>query len=147
VKRLLLAVLILWGATHAFPSLGQRAEPRVSAVKGWVGEQMHGPMTPIRNRYHKAQVRSHLDKAARALVTQRNMGGRPPEQEDLRLFMSRNDIVEDGLDPWGMPYLIVQEPDSVAVISAGPDRTYHTEDDMVARVRFAERRPTRRPFR
>lgn len=146
MKKLLLAVLLLWMATLVFPAWRERAEPRVTAVRGWVWERTQGPLTPVRDRYLRTRAESDLNKVIRSLVMQRNLGQQAPRQEDLRSFMARNDIVDDGLDPWGVPYLIVQEADSVAIISAGPDLTYHTEDDIVVRVRYARRDPPRRTF-
>jgi hypothetical protein len=147
MKRLLLAVLILWMAVLIIPGLRERADPKVAAVQGWVGDRMEGPMTPVRNRYRMAQVRSHMEKTSRALAVQRNMGMRAPEQDQLRAFLQRHDVVDDGLDPWGTPYILVQEPDSIAIRSAGPDLEHHTQDDIVIRVRYPQRSPARRPFR
>lgn len=147
MKRLLLAVLLLWAATLIFPGLGERVEPRVMAVRGWVWDRAEGPLSPVINRYRRTQADSDLTNVARALVNDRSMGLGPPEQADLRAYMARHQIIDDGLDPWGTPYLIVQEADSVAVISAGHDLTYHTEHDLVIRVRFARRSPARRPVR
>jgi hypothetical protein len=140
-KKVLLAILLVWAATFTIPGLRDRAEPRALTARAWVGDRLEGPLTPVRDRYRKAQTRSQLDKTQRALVMNRNQGGRIPEQEQLGQFMARHDIVPDGRDPWGTPYLIVQEADSLAIVSAGPDLTYHTDDDLVVRVRHARRAP------
>jgi hypothetical protein len=143
VKRVLLAVALVWAVTLVFPGLRDRLDPKVESTRAWAGDRLEGPFTPVRNRYRHAQVTSQLDKVQRALVMTRNQGGRPPAQEELGRFMRLHEVTPDGVDPWGTPYLIVQEPDSVAVISAGPDRKYYTSDDLVRRVRFTEIR--RRP--
>jgi hypothetical protein len=52
-----------------------------------------------------------------------------PTVEDLRRdrFLSEDRITEDA---WGTPYRIVCEPESAVVVSAGPDLTFGTEDDI-----------------
>lgn len=147
MKKLLLALVLVWLAALTIPAFGERVEPRVAPVREWIGDRLEGPMTPVRNRYRKAQVRSHLDKTQRALVMTRNQGGQPPEPDQLPRFMARHDVVPDGLDPWGTPYLLAQQGDSLAVISAGPDRTYYTDDDLAVRVRFPPRGSRRSPAR
>jgi hypothetical protein len=144
MKRLLLAVLFLWLVTLVVPGLRERVTPRAVEVGGWAGARLEGPLSPITDRYKRVQAETHLSRTSRLLVTQRNMGQRAPESHELPAFMTRNDIAPDGLDPWGVQYQIVQEPDSVAVMSAGPDGVFGTADDLVVRVRYSERARSRR---
>lgn len=51
---------------------------------------------------------------------------------------SVDDLIDDHLlsretrsrDPWDQPFVVTCEPDSVHVVSAGPDRRLGTEDDV-----------------
>jgi hypothetical protein len=138
MKRLLLAGLLLWGATLIFPELGEGVQLRAVELWEWTGDRLEGPASPITNRYRRVQAENQLSKISRQLVLRRNQGQRPPSEEELAGFLIQHDISPDGLDPWGVAFRIVQEPDSVAVMSAGPDLTFGTEDDMVLRLRFRD---------
>lgn len=142
MKRLILAVLLLLLITLLVPPLRARAEPSMATAWAWTAGKLEGPLSPITNWYRGVRAEAELDKAVRLMVVQRNQGARLPEPTGLTEFLNRNDIAAEGLDPWDMPYLMVQEADSLALISAGPDRRYETEDDLVARV--AHRRVLRR---
>ena len=54
-----------------------------------------------------------------------------PEGEDwLPWLESRYPSMEDATDPWGSVYHLVVWPDSVGVVSPGPDRVLLTDDDF-----------------
>jgi hypothetical protein len=139
MKRMILAVLLLLLVVLSVPPLRERADPYVAVAGGWTAERMAGPLSPVSNWYKRIRAEAELDKAARLMVGQRNQGVRLPAPEGVSEFLHRNEIAVQGLDPWGTPYLMVQEADSVALISAGPDGRYETQDDLVAR--FPQRRP------
>lgn len=139
MKRLLLAVLLLYAATLAFPSLGERAEPKMAAMGNWTWDLMEGPLSPVTNRYRRIRTDSELSKMARLLVLQRNQGARAPTQETLAAFLTRNDIAPSGLDPWGTPYQMTHEGGTIIIRSAGPDLRYETDDDLTIELRFPHR--------
>jgi hypothetical protein len=141
MKRLLLAVLILYGATLAFPSLGERAEPRVDAFWNWTWDVMEGPLSPVTNRYRRIRADSELSKMARQLVMQRNQGGQAPTQETLSAFLTRHEIAPGGLDPWGKPYQLTHEGGVLTIRSAGPDLRHETDDDLLIELNFPHRGP------
>jgi hypothetical protein len=145
MKRLLLAFLVLWGATLVFPGMKEGVRSRAGDIGAWTGARLAGPLSPITNRYRVVQAENQLSKTSRLLTLQRNQGQRAPEPHELPAYLTRHEIAPGGSDPWGTPYRIVQEADSVAIMSAGADRLFGTRDDLVVRVRFP-RSPTR-PFR
>lgn len=147
MKRLVLAALLLWAATLVFPQLGEAVQLRAVELWEWTGDRLEGPASPITNRYRRVQAENHLSRTSRALVLQRNQGHQPPQPQDLAAFMARHDGPPDGLDPWGVPYQIVHEPDSVAIVSAGPDGVVGTDDDLVVKLRFPNRERNRGRFR
>jgi hypothetical protein len=140
MKRLALAVLLLVLVVLLVPPLRERADPHMAAAGAWTADRLEIPLSPFTNWYRRVRAEAELDKAARLMVGQRNQGGRLPDPERFADFLNRHDIAAGGLDPWGTPYLMVQEADSVALLSAGPDQRYETEDDLVTRI--GQRRPT-----
>lgn len=147
MKRVLVAVLVIWGATLIFPSLREGMHARVTQVASWMGMRLEGPASPITNRYRRLHAESDLSKTSRLLVLQRNQGHPAPEPHELGTFLTRHEIGPRGIDPWGVPYRIAQEADSVAIMSAGPDRTFGTGDDLVVRLRYPRRDRPARPAR
>jgi hypothetical protein len=139
MKRIVMAVLLLVLVTLLFPPLRERADPHMAAAGAWTAERLEGPLSPVTNWYKSIRAEAELGKAARLMVGQRNQGMRLPDPERFQEFLNRHDIATDGLDPWGTPYLMVQEADSIALVSAGPDRRYETDDDLAAR--FPHRSP------
>ncbi len=79
-----------------------------------------------------------MQKAVRELIQDRNMGYLRPQPDDFRAYIQREVEGEDGLDAWGTPYIIVPTADSLAIVSAGPDLQYDTEDDLVEKLRFRD---------
>jgi hypothetical protein len=144
MKRLVLAALLLFLVTLLVPPLRERADPHMAAAGAWTTERLAGPLSPVTNWYKGIRAESELEKAARLMVGQRNQGMRLPDPARIGEYLNRYDIATDGLDPWGTPYLMVQEPDSVALVSAGPDGRYGTDDDVAARFPHRSPRGARR---
>jgi hypothetical protein len=143
MKRLVLVAFALWLATLVIPGLGEAMQARAVQVWGWTGERLERPASPIANRYRRVQAENHLSKASRQLVLRRNAGYQPPAPQEISAFLVRHEITPDGLDPWGTPYQLVQEADSLAIVSAGPDLSFGTRDDVVIRLRFPSRAQSR----
>jgi hypothetical protein len=135
MKRLLLFALLLFLGSLVVPGVQEHTRPRVNGALSWAGARLEGPASPLTNRYRRIRAEAELDRTLRRLVMDRNQGMRLPEPTRLANYMTRHDIAQDGIDPWGTPYLMVVETDSIALVSAGPDHRYDTDDDLV--VRFA----------
>jgi hypothetical protein len=145
MKRLILIVVVVWLATLSVPALRTRTAPPVVAAAAWAGGWLERPLSPITERYRRAKAEAQLGKTSRLMVSQRDLGQRPPQPHELPAYLTRHDIAPGGLDPWGTPYHIAEEPDSIALISAGPDQRLGTADDLVVRFRSGGRgRATRR---
>lgn len=137
MKRIFLALLILALATLTIPPLRERAQPHLDRAAEFMGENLEGPLSPVLNPYRRLRSESEMGKAVRELIQDRNSGYLRPDPDDFPAYMQREIEDEDGLDAWGTPYRLMPERDSVAIVSAGPDREYATEDDLVVKIRFA----------
>lgn len=134
IKQLILLALLLVLAGLVVPGVQEHTRPRAKGAVSWAAAKMEGPLTPLTDRYRRVRAEAELDKAVRRLVMDRNQGMRLPEPPGLGAYMTRYDIAPDGIDPWGRPYLMSVERDSLALRSAGPDGVYETHDDLVARL-------------
>ncbi len=143
MKRLILAFLLVALATVTIPGLRQRVQPEIDATRVWLGERLEGPLSPILTPYRAVRTETRMAEAASVLVRNRNLGSPAPNPADFRQLLENQDV--DPLDAWGAPLVMHQEPDSVAIISAGPDMTYDTEDDLTTRIRY--KAPKRRLLR
>lgn len=136
-RRIFLGVLVLGLAVLTIPPLRRPAQPHLDRFREFLGEQLEGPLSPVVNPYRKLDSEATIGKVVRELVRDRNMGYERPAPDDFVAYVQREVEGEDGLDAWGVPYLLFPDPDSLAIISAGPDRSYHTEDDIVVKMRYA----------
>lgn len=143
MKRLVLAVLLVTLATLLIPSLRQRAQPRIDASREWLGEKLEGPMGPALTPYRTLRTQTRMGEVTRLLIQDRNRGIPAPLPGDFNDYMKRRGL--ETHDFWGVPLIMEQEPDSLAVISAGRDLEYHSDDDIVEKIRYDA--PTYRNFR
>lgn len=143
MKRLILGTLLLGLIVLTVPSLRERAQPRIDATREWLGQKLEGPLSPILTPYRTIKTQSKMGEAVRLLVRDRNRGRPAPAGSDFGPYLTRHEI--EPLDGWGAPILLTQEPDSVAIVSAGPDLEYDTADDIVTKIRYADKRRQRRP--
>lgn len=143
MKRILLAFLLLGLAILTIPALRQRAQPRIDQGREWLGQKLEGPMSPILTPYRSLKTEERMAEAVRHLIRDRNRGTDAPTPDALPAYLTRHDI--EPVDGWGAPILLRQEPDSLALLSAGPDLEYDTEDDIIAKIRY--RAPSARLFR
>jgi hypothetical protein len=143
MKRLFLAILLLGLTTLMVPSLRERMQPRIDESREWLGHRLEGPLSPVLTPYRTLKTQSRMGEAVRILIRDRNRGMLPPPPSEFPTYLEYHEI--DGLDGWGAPLILSQEADSVAILSAGPDLEYRTEDDIVTKVRYAD--PNRHRFR
>lgn len=143
MSRAVLAVLLLGLAVLLIPGLRQRAQPRIDETREWLGQKLEGPMSPVLTPFRTVETTTRIDQAVRLLIRERNRGSHPPQPDDFSSFLRRRGArYQDG---WGAPLIIIQEPDSIIVMSAGEDREYRTPDDLVRKIRY--RAPRRFPSR
>lgn len=145
MRRLLFAVLLLTLAIVTIPPLRERADPHFERFGEFLSEKLEGPLSPVLNPYRRLKSQSEMGEAVRELIQDRNQGMIRPRPDDFREYLQREIEGEDGLDAWGSPYILVPSQDSVAIHSPGPDREYHTEDDVVVKIRYG--RPAYMPRR
>lgn len=142
IKKLVLVILLLGLASLLVPSLRERSQPHIDEFRVWLGGKLEGPMSPVLNRYRKLKTESQIGKATTELVRRRNMGAPPPEPDEIAEFMTRHEFSLDGLDAWGSPILLRQSPDSLTLVSPGPDIEYDTADDISRSIQYRD--PARR---
>lgn len=142
-KRIALALLLLTAATLMIPALRHRAQPRIDSSREWLGQKLEGPFSPVLTPYRTLKTESRMSEAARLLIRDRNRGMPAPLPDAFAGYLAGHEIESN--DGWGAPIILRQEPDSVAMRSAGRDLEYDTEDDIVAKVRY--RAPANRVFR
>jgi hypothetical protein len=143
MKRIFLAFLLVGLAVLLIPDLRQRAQPRIDESRVWLGTKLEGPMEPILTPYRTLRTETRLGQAVTLLIRDRNRGHTIPRPDEFGTYLKNNGV--EPLDAWGVPLVLAQEPDSLVVISPGPDLDYNTGDDIVAKVRYRAR--NRRPLR
>ena len=136
MKRLLLAVMLLMLSVLLIPALRSRAQPGLDRFREAAGARMEGPMSPVLHPYRRLKTRTEISRVMTELIHARNLGYRRPDPADFQEFIAQQVEDEDGLDYWGSPYIAVPRADSLAVVSAGPDLQYYTEDDIVLEIRY-----------
>ena len=53
--------------------------------------------------------------------------------EDVAAKVVRGEAVPETLDPWGTPIQIFVADTTITVVSAGPDKSFETNDDILCR--------------
>lgn len=144
IKRILLGLVILVLLVLTVPPLRQRAQPAFDRLDALVGWGVEGPLSPAVNPYRKLKAEGAIGKVTREMIRDRNSGFVRPEDDEFQAYMIRKVEGEDGIDPWGIPYAMWPTRDSVAVVSAGPDREFGTDDDVLQTIRYGEPSPARR---
>ena len=138
IKRILLVGLVLVLLVLSVPPLRQRAQPAIDRFYEFVGWTMEGPLAPAVNPYRELEAQSTIGKVVREMVRDRTSGFIRPAGDEFEAYMARKLPDESFIDPWGTPYALRSDRDSVAVISAGPDLLYDTEDDISEKIRYGE---------
>jgi len=116
MSRLLLLLVLAVAVWFYFPEtralLLDAAEPVVLPIVRW-------------------GVEDEMAQVARNVVDQERLTNTLPTGAAwLEWLDYRYSTKEARTDPWGSVYQLVVSPDSVWVLSYGPDRTRHTEDDF-----------------
>ena len=89
-------------------------------------------LAPVLNPILTWQTKGEMAQITRELQMINREGQALPEPgEDFRAWMGRNFQGGDREDSWGIPYSLTTWPDSVGVVSKGPDLEINTPDDIL----------------
>lgn len=90
-------------------------------------------LDPILDPTYEWSVRSRVSEIARKIETERAAGRGVPGPGAIGDFV-RHHYKSDGseLDPWGVPFHLVNSSQGLRVASAGRDRTINTGDDVLS---------------
>lgn len=139
--RIILAFLLLALVVLLTPQLREKVQPEIDTGREWLGAKLEGPLSPLLNRYRTLKTESAIDESIRNLVRHRNVGHRAPDPGELADYLTRRQL--SPTDAWGIPFMLDQETDSLAIMSAGPDLIFWTEDDLVKKIRYPAPRRSR----
>ncbi|MFQ5535969.1 MAG: type II secretion system protein GspG [Gemmatimonadota bacterium] len=112
IKKLILLLLIAFGAAMAIPSTRARLEERAA---------------PVINRFKAKLVPSRLEAMADQLEARLKRGEKYPGNFAGWLNRDYSGVPED---PWGTLYYLETSRSGFTVGSAGPDRKPNTADDI-----------------
>lgn len=136
MRKIVLVLLLVGVGIFFIPGLRERVEPRVNESWAWLSEKLEGPLTPVLTPYWKLKTQSRIDNAVPALIRGRNQGKPAPLPGELPEFLTRHGI--EPVDAWGSEFVLEQEPDSVAIVSPGPDLELNTDDDIMRKIRYRD---------
>ncbi len=127
--KLFLILVLLFGASLYFP----QTRP---VVLDW--------LAPVINPALTWQTRGEMRQITRELQMLNREGQiLPTPGQDFSEWMARNFQGGSSRDAWGNEYSLVVWPDSLGVLSRGPDLELSTKDDMLESVRIPRQRRRR----
>lgn len=131
MRKLILWLLVLAGASASIPAVRSRMAPRVVPVRDYVVREVGPPLRRGLEPVHRWQAQQEMRVIAREL-RQRGLGFHPlPQPREFARYLERARYIPRGsLDPWDSPYLLTVTRDSIIVGSLGPDKQRGTEDDL-----------------
>lgn len=131
--KLFLLALVVFGAALYFPETRARLIHRLDPI-------IQPALAPIR----AGSTREELRQIAQDLQGHERLYDRLPANTELFRQWLYNQYVAPSnyQDSWGSEFGFAIFPDSFAVVSAGPDRSFNTGDDL--RVTRPRARPGRR---
>lgn len=98
-------------------------------VRAWVRPYLD----PVLDPTYEWSVRSRVSEIARKIETEGAGGRRVPTVGPIPDFVRHHYRQEgSGLDPWGIPFHLVNTSEGLRVASAGRDRAIHTGDDVLS---------------
>jgi hypothetical protein len=110
-------------AVLTVPPLRERARPQIEYV-----------LNPI----YKWDARNRVNEIYRVLERERAQGGGMPRPRDFTEFLAARDGADASVDPWKVPFFMVESRHTYYVGSAGPDRLRGTADDIVSKTGVSE---------
>ncbi len=102
-------------------------------------------LAPVINPALGWQSKNEMKEILRHLRT-RNQAGRelPSRGREFSSFMGQYFPGGQGKDAWGTPYALKTWPDSVGIVSYGPDMEVNTPDDLLQTTPIERQRRRRR---
>lgn len=98
-------------------------------VRAWVRPHLDSVLDPT----YEWSVRSRVSEIARKIAADRAGGRSVPTVGPIPDYVRHHYRQEgSGLDPWGIPFHLVNTSEGLRVASAGPDRAIHTDDDVLS---------------
>jgi hypothetical protein len=102
-------------------------------------------VAPALNPLLTWQTKGEMEQIARELQGMNREGQLLPEVgEEFADWVGRHFQGGSSMDGWGVPYTLRVWPDSVGVVSNGPDLTMGTADDLVQTAHIQRQRQRRR---
>ena len=97
-------------------------------------ERIRPYLSPVLDPAYEWSVRSRVGEIARKMETELAAGRPLPKPGSIEDFVNRH-YPQDGaeLDPWGVTFQLSRTSQGFRVVSAGPDRTLNTADDVLSR--------------
>lgn len=101
-------------------------------------------LAPVLNPILTWQTKGEMGQITRELQMINREGQALPEPgEEFQAWMGRNFQGGDSEDGWGNAYSLVTWPDSVGIVSRGPDLELNTSDDIVETAMIPRQRRRR----
>jgi hypothetical protein len=117
MTRILVLGLIAAVLSVAHPDVREYLKPHVEQV-----------LNPV----YVWSANSRVTDFHRRLEADMERGRQVPSDSALHVYLERAFPGVDLTDPWGTPYFLANEHNSVRVASAGPDRARGTADDILS---------------
>ena len=96
---------------------------------------------PVLNPALAWQCRGEMNRITRELqMINREGQAIPSRGQDFAEWMVRNFQGGSGRDAWGNEYTLLTWPDSIGILSNGPDLEVNTEDDIIQTARIQRQR-------
>lgn len=126
--KVLLVLLVIFGAVSSIPALRNRVVPPLSKALGPTGEKI---VTPVRKWKAKTGCTNLLRELSQAANSNKEV---PEPGEFTRWAGKATNNKEGGIDPWGKRYYMRPSRGLMTVGSPGPDGVRDTADDIRATV-------------
>jgi hypothetical protein len=129
MSRIVWILVFLVAAVLLVKPLRERARPQVEFA-----------LNPI----YTWEAKNRVNAISRVLVRARAEGSRLPRPRDFQRFLTEREGADAALDPWGEPYFLYRDRQTIRVSSSGPDRTANTDDDIHSTPAVLASEPARR---
>lgn len=133
MKKIILIALLAIFCVLAIPPLRTWADPVVGPILADASARLEPQLDRVRTPYFRWEAKSEARTIAEGLRQDALTGQSLPRPADFQAYLRRRTInPRDVADRWGSPYYLQLQPDSIVVISPGPDGRPGTEDDIRA---------------
>jgi hypothetical protein len=129
LKKYIFIAVALVCVGLVLPSTRPRVINALGPIPGWVKGATKSAKKPFLGWIARGEAK-HLIVGLKE--TQARGHPMPKPREFDKWSKERLSDARGGLDPWGNKYVMLQKTDSFVVVSAGPDNTMDTPDDIHA---------------